>query len=70
MKPLSENMRLTLIDIGHGRSPFCRCEGRSEYGGQHRTLGMLVRRGLLTGNGVGAPYRLTPEGLKVVWGSL
>jgi hypothetical protein len=70
MRPLSENMRRTLIDIGHGRSPFGRCEGRSEHGGQHRALDMLVRRGLVAGNGVTTPYRLTPEGLAVVWGSL
>lgn len=67
VRPLTENMILTLGDIGHGRGAYARCHGRSEHGGQFRTLAMLVRRGLLTGNGHAAPFRLTPEGLAVVW---
>ena len=68
MRPLTANMRRTLADIGHGLSPFFRCYGRSEHGGQTRALAALVKRGLLTGNGVEQPWRLTPEGLAVVWG--
>lgn len=58
VRPLTENMILTLCDIGHGRGAYARCHGRSEHGGQFRTLAMLVRRGLLTGNGHAAPPTL------------
>lgn len=67
MRKLSKNMRRTLADIDLGLNPYFRCCGRSEHGGQSRVLAMLVRRGLLTGNGASEPWRVTLKGLDEGW---
>lgn len=63
----SKNMKRTLADVDLGLNPYFRCFGGSEHGGQSRVLAMLVRRGLLTGNGLSEPWRVTLKGLDEGW---
>ena len=60
---LSYPMYLALRGVFRGDGPYAGCDGRSEFGGRDRTIGALMKRGLIERPKPQDGYAITNLGL-------